>query len=65
MKVKRIWVVTKPTKISTLEDICFSADMRYLYLQFAGGLEPDNVHAFYTTEKEAKTAAKWLLGKDG
>lgn len=61
MKIKIFWVVTKPTPKSTLADICFESDVRRLSLQFAGGLNPEEIHALYTNGIEARTVARWLL----
>lgn len=61
MKVKTLWIVMKPTGVSEMYDICYSADVKSLQLHFLGGLKPENIWALYTTEKEARTVAKWLL----
>lgn len=63
MKLTSIWIVTKPTRVSTVEDICFNTDAPGLALQFKGGLDPESIHAFYTSEQEAKGAAQWLILK--
>ena len=59
MKLETIWIVTKPTELSTLVDICFSTSVNDLHLYYAGGL--DNVIGFYTTEEEAVEVAEGLL----
>ena len=61
MKLKRIWIVTNPSLVSEIGDICFSADAHRMALQFIGGLDPKDIHGMYTTEKEATDIAKWLL----
>ena len=57
MKFKTFWVVTKPTPRSTISDICFQVDAESLARQFLGGLEPEEIHAFYTKASEAETDA--------
>ncbi len=53
MKIKTIWVVTNPNKISTLEDICFEVTMGQLSRQFLGGLRPEEILATFTDGEEA------------
>jgi len=64
-KVKNFWVVTKPTKISTLVDILFSADMKRMELQFKGGLSGSEIIGTFTTKSEAEKIAKMALLKVG
>ena len=55
MEIYALWVVTKPTADAELQDICFKTDLpRGLYLQFMGGLEPDEIVGFYTDQKSAE-----------
>ena len=61
MKIKTFWVVTYPSDISTLQDICFEVDAQSIYLQFKGGLDPEDIYSFYTDRRSAETAAKWLM----
>ena len=61
MKIQTLWVVTEPTSVSELDDICFEADMQRLQLQFAGGLVASEIVATFTTKKEAVKLAKALL----
>lgn len=39
----KFWIITKPTKHSTLEDICFKTDAQGLILQGRGGLDPEDI----------------------
>ena len=41
--IHKFWIVTKPTKRSTLEDICFKTDAKGLILQGRGGLDPEDI----------------------
>lgn len=61
MKIEKFWIVTKPTKVSTLGDILFKSDVHGLQLQFLGGLKSENIHGIYTDEAEAKQEAEKLL----
>lgn len=61
MKIQTLWIVTQPTTVSELGDICFEADMNCLQLQFAGGLVAREIVGTFTTEKEAIKLAKSLL----
>jgi DNA-binding XRE family transcriptional regulator len=38
MEIKTFWVITKPTEISGLGDICFESTPQRIGLQFLGGL---------------------------
>ncbi len=58
-KVQNFWVVTKPTKHSTLIDILFSADMKRMELQFKGGLSGCEIIGTFTTKTEAEKLLKW------
>lgn len=53
-----IWVVTDPTPVSALPDICFETTLDGLRLQFAGGLSMDQRPMLFTTEAEAHEEAK-------
>lgn len=58
---KQFWVVTKPTLISTLDDICFVCYFHRFAQQIRGGLEMDQVAGIFTDEQEAKGEAERLL----
>jgi len=60
-EIKTFWVVTKPTRFSTLADVCFETSAEGLYFQFAGGLELRNLHGTYTDEESAAREARALL----
>lgn len=64
-KVQNFWVVTKPTKRSTLVDILLSADMKRMELQFKGGLSGSEIIGTFTTKSEAEKIAKMALLKVG
>lgn len=57
----KFWVVTNPTKDSTLADICFESDAHALELQFKGGLNSADVCGFYISESAAKETARNLI----
>jgi hypothetical protein len=57
------WVVTKPSPVSELADICFACTFERLLLQARGGLNEDDIIAVHADEGEAKKAALRLLGK--
>jgi hypothetical protein len=64
-KIKSFWVVTKPTKRSTVVEIMFSADMKRMELQFKGGLTGGEIIGKFTTKSEAEKVAKMALLKAG
>ncbi len=64
-KVQNFWVVTKPTKRSTLIDILFCADMKRMELQYKGGLSGSEIIGTFTTKNEAEKVAKMALLKAG
>ena len=55
------WVVTKPSQVSTLGDICFACTYGRLLLQGRGGLHEDEILGIFADETEAKKAATGLL----
>jgi len=60
-QVFSFWIVTRPTKISVLEDICFMASAESLLVQGKGGLSPEEIFGMYLDGKEAKEVAKDLI----
>lgn len=64
-KVQKFWVVTKPTKRSTLVDILFSADMKRMELQLKGGLSGSEIIGTFKMKNEAEKVAKMALLKAG
>jgi len=54
----RIWVVTDPTPVSTLPDICFETTLAGLRVQFFGGLNMERRPTLFTTREEAHEDAK-------
>ena len=62
MKISSLWVVTKPTPRSTMQDICFRVELPLdLYKQFVGGLNPDDIVAFYDNQNSAEEKARHEL----
>lgn len=64
MKISSFWVVTKPTKFSTLQDIVYRSTPQEIGLQFLGGLKPENVVAFYDDESSAMEKGRLLIHKE-
>ena len=60
---EKFWVVTKPSPVSTLEDILFPCTFPRLMLQVRGGLNEDEIAGIYADETEARKAAAMLLGE--
>lgn len=63
MKIISFWVVTRPSKISTLRDILFKSTWRGIRLQFLGGLKSGDIVGVWTSKEEAEKVAKRLLKK--
>ena len=61
MRLSNFWVVTEPTKDSTIADIAFVTTPRRIALQIRGGLDVDKIVAYYTKEDEAITHARMLI----
>jgi hypothetical protein len=62
-EIKSFWVVTKPSKLSVIEDICFKANIRYMQNQFLGGLKSSEIIGIYQFATEAKEKAQKALKK--
>lgn len=60
-KINKFWVVTKPTRYSTLPDILFRADIKYMRNQFVGGLDKNSIVGIYEYKNEAEKIARKLL----
>ena len=60
-KIEKFHVITHPTPVSTLGDICFETDWIGLELQFRGGLKASDIYAVYGNKDDAWTAAARLL----
>jgi hypothetical protein len=60
---EKFWVVTKPSPVSELADVCFPCTFERLLLQARGGLNEDDIIAVHADEGEAKKAALRLLGR--
>jgi len=60
---EEFWIVTKPSPLSTMEDVCFSCSFQRLMLQARGGLSEDEIVGVFADEGEARRSAATLLGK--
>jgi hypothetical protein len=58
------WVVTKPSRVSELGDICFACTFKQLMNRSRGGLHEQDIVGVYADEAEAKRMAMKLLGKN-
>lgn len=61
MRIEKLWVVARASPMSELGDIRFETDAKGLALQFKGGLDPEEIHALYTSRNEAEREAKRIL----
>jgi hypothetical protein len=61
MKIAGLWIVTKPTPVSTLGDLVFYADLKGLGRQFLGGLTPEEIVGAYDNQPEAEQAGQAAL----
>lgn len=61
MKIEKLWVVVRPSRLAELGDVCFETDAAGLALQFKGGLDPEEIHAIYTACNEAQREAERIL----
>ena len=59
------WVVTNPTKDSTLNDVVFKTDLRGMMLQVGGGLRERDIAGIYKNENTAKIKGHKLLHAHG
>lgn len=62
-KLETIWIVTKPSDISEMVDICWDTDLQGLARQFVGGLKPEDIVAMFDSESEAVQLADKLLAQ--
>ena len=53
----KFWVVVDPKPHSILEDLVFQASLRYLELQFKGGLQIEENPTLFSEQKEANFEA--------
>lgn len=64
MRLTRLWLVIRPSAVSTIDDICFACESPTdLCHQFLGGLRGDEVLAMFTGADEAKTYAQDVLSR--
>ena len=61
----KLWIVTKATKSSTLEDVLYQATPYELALQIKGGLEPDEIIGWFDNASEANQIALQELYRAG
>ena len=61
MKIKTMWIVTKPKDTGEIIDILFECDIHRLQLQFKGGLEAKEIDSMYTDYKLAAARAIKLM----
>ncbi len=62
MRILKAWVVTDPTRDSTLADICFETSVpEGLHRQFLGGLSMDQHPTLFTDRAEAEAEAHLRL----
>jgi hypothetical protein len=65
VNTSKFWIVTRPTRESRLDDICFESDITGLTNQINGGLIGKDIIAIFFDEdarKEAQNNARLLLG---
>jgi hypothetical protein len=55
------WVVTTPTPVSGLGDICFQCDFAQFALQVRGGLNENEIVGIYADQQAAVQEAEALL----
>ena len=55
------WVVTKPTKDSTIADCCFSSTINNMIIQKQGGLKQEEIIGFFKDKEHAEIKAKELI----
>ena len=55
------WVVTTPTPLSGLGDICFRCDFAQFALQVRGGLNENEIVGIYADQQAAAQEAEHLL----
>lgn len=60
--VNGFWVVTTPSPMSEMGDICFRCTFEQFALQVRGGLKEDDILGIYVDGDDAKEAAAKLLG---
>jgi len=59
------WVVTNPSKDSTLNDIVFESNVKGMMLQVGGGLRERDIASIYKNERSAKLKGHKLLHAHG
>ncbi len=61
VSIKRFWIVTRPTPLSELGDICFECTFESLARQIRGGLQEEAIVGMYLEERYARRVAERLL----
>jgi hypothetical protein len=60
---ERFWVVTKPSPVSAMEDVCFPCTFQRLIDRVRGGLDEEEIVGVFADETEARKEAAELLGE--
>ena len=60
-EIGSFWVVTKPTKDSTIADCCFSSTINNMIIQKQGGLKQEEIVGFFKDKEDAETKTKELI----
>ena len=60
-EIGKFWVVTKPTRNSTMADIVFEADVKYMMNQCRGGLDEEDIMSIFKTKEPAEKLGGELL----
>ena len=61
MLIEKFWVVLKPNRFNTIENIVFESSLEYLRRKFLLGLCMKDIAAIYTEEGEATAHGLELL----
>ncbi len=61
--VNKFWIVTKPSPVSELTDICSPRTYQQFMLQVRGGLKEEDIVGIFAHEDEARSMAMKLVGK--
>ncbi len=59
--IGKFWIVTKPTELSVIEDICFERDIKGMFNQVRGGLKEEDIKGLFRDENDAKRFATDIL----
>lgn len=59
--VGKFWIVTMPSKVSMIGDICFATDIIRLFNQVRGGLKEEEIRVITKDKSFAESAARKLI----